>query len=430
MAVKAAIEKRLRVEFPTLQIPVVCGSARLGSLEAEGETDDFDDFADGYAKPAGRRGLQSAVDEASGDLSITERYRAASARIGSGMTEVSTAITGLMCTSGIAMMLRQIAVCLAELVRTADIADRAELASIRELIEARREEAAALGKRIGEEQASLAAFEGHANALQASFTEVEAHFKELVASAGGALRRELCALVREFADKEEGALLDTLQERPRLGAWRCDALRLRHEMEAAYLAAYEQAASDLDRVEQFLYPQLKLIVSSLLPDYGGNLLEAPAWPQAEAPAVAALGDKVTMDLGISWWRRWFAGRRAAEERVAHLRRLIDEDFLKIADGLVDEAEAHLVERVDYIMCRVNAVGNGLRAGMERRSANLARERLLLDGEGDEPGLERFEREQRERADVCLQRQQAYSAALGELDTVLEALDVAHGEVRP
>src|SRR5262245_10579099 len=430
MVVKAAIEKRLRLEFPTLQIPVVCGSARLGSLEALAETDDFDDFADGYAKPAGRRGLQSAIDEASGDRSITERCRAAHARIGSGLTEVSTAITGLMCTSSIAMMLRQIAVCLAELVRTADIADRAELGSIRELIEARREEAAALGKRIGEEQASLAAFEGHANALQASFTEVEAHFKELVASAGGVLRRELCALVREFADKEEGALLDTLQERPRLGAWRCDALRLRHEMEAAYLAAYEQAASDLDRVEQFLYPQLKLIVSSLLPDYGGNLLEAPAWPQAEAPAVAALGDKVTMDLGISWWRRWFAGRRAAEERVAHLRRLIDEDFLKIADDLVDEAEAHLVERVDYIMCRVNAIGNGLRAGMERRSANLASERLLLDGEGDEPCLERFEREQRERADACLQRQQAYSAALGELDTVLEALDVAHGGVRP
>ena len=176
--------------------------------------------------------------------------------------------------------------------------------------------------------------------------------------------------------------------------------------------SFEQAAADIDRVEQFLYPQLRLIVSSLLPDYRSELLEVPAWPEGLTPSIAPLGDKVTMDLGVSWWGSWFAARRAAKERANHLRCLIEEDFLKIADELVQEAETQLDQRVDYIMGRVNAISNGLRAGIERRTENLAREQALLDGAGDEESLERFEAEQRQRADACAGRLEAYAAAPG------------------
>ena len=397
-AVRATIEKRLRAEFPTLQIPVICGSARLANLRLN------PDRADGAA-PRPALGMHTSC----------------------GLVEVSAAIGRLMCTSSIAMLLRQIAVCLAELARTAEVSDRAELEAIDARLEARRLESAALRQRIEEEAASLAAFEEHASQLQASFRDVEAHFKELIASATQLLHRQLGTLVREFAETEAGALRAALQERPRRAAWRCDVVPLRQELEAAYLAACEQATSDLDRIEQFLYPQLKLIVKSLLPDYNGNLLEAPAWPQGLAPSVTALGDKVTMDLSTSWWSRWFAGRRAAEERARHLRYLIEEDFLKIADELAGEAQAHLCERVEYVMRRVDAIGNGLSAGIERRSASLARERVLLDGAGEVHGLETFEAEQKERADACVRRQEAHAAALDELGGVLEALDFAQGE---
>jgi len=318
-------------------------------------------------------------------------------------------------------------VCLAELVRTAEVTNRAELDSIDALVEARHQETAALGRRIEEERASLAAFEEHANQLQASFQEVETHFKELIASATQVLRHRLDSLVREFAERESGALREALQERPRQAAWRCDITPLRQELEAAYLGACEQATSDLDRIEQFLYPQLKLIVTSLLPDYSGSLLEAPAWPEGALPSVTALGDKVAMDLGTSWWSRWFAGRRAAEERARHLRYLIEEDFLRIADELVEEAQAYLLERVDYVMRRVDAISNGLRTGIERRGANLANERALLDGAAEGHDLERFEAEQKERANACVRRQEASSAALEELVSVLEALDIAQAE---
>jgi Dynamin family len=426
-AVRATIEKRLRAEFPTLQIPVICGSARLANQRLD--ADKADGAMPHRARTTATHGmrLQALIERAPDDGAGDGRPRAGMPHASCGLREVSAAIGRLMCTSSIAMLLRQIAVCLAELVRTAEVSDRAELEAIDARLAARRLESTALRQRIEEEVASLAAFEEHASQLQASFRDVEAHFKALIASATELLHRQLGTLVREFAEREAGALRAALQERPRRPAWRCDVTPLRLELEAAYLAACEQTTSDLDRIEQFLYPQLKLIVKSLVPDYGGSLLEAPAWAEGLAPSVAALGDKVTMDLSTSWWSRWFAGRRAAEERARHLRYLIEEDFLKIAVELVGEAQAHMCERVEYVMRRVDAIGNGLSAGIERRRAGLTKEQALLDGAGEAHGLEAFEAEQEGRADACLRRQEAHAAALDELGGVLEALDTAQGE---
>jgi len=91
--------------------------------------------------------------------------------------------------------------------------------------------------------------------------------------------------------------------------------------------------------------------------------------------------------------------------------------------------AYLTERVDYIMGRVRAVSSGLKTGVERRTANLARERALLEGVGDAEAAERFETEQRQRAEACRERQGAYAAVLAELQSVIEGLDGAQGESR-
>jgi signal recognition particle receptor subunit beta len=445
-AVKACIEKRLRAEFPTLHIPVVYGSAWLGNLVLQAEAGELPGIArpaepgsgTSGGAPSGASGRAACATQVrpqpmsgatAGGRAGGEPLRAAPVRMGSGMAEASAAITRLMCTSSIAMLLRQIAVCLAELARTAEVTVGAELQSIRELIEARRQEADALRKRVGTQETALAAFEEHANALQTSFQDVEAHFRTVVGKAGQILRERLCSLVRDFASREANALVNALQESPRQWTWRCDVLPLREDLEAAYLATFELAAKDLDRIEQLLYPQLKLIVSALLPDYSGGLLEVPAWPEGLTPSVAPLGDKVTVDLGVSWWRRWFSSRKAVKERANHLRFLIEEDFLRIADELTLEAEGQLGQRIDYIMNRVNAINSGLRTSVERRAAHLAAERALLDGAGDERSRERFEAEQQERAEACARRQETCAALLGELTAVLDGLDRVEGESR-
>jgi hypothetical protein len=83
----------------------------------------------------------------------------------------------------------------------------------------------------------------------------------------------------------------------------------------------------------------------------------------------------------------------------------------------------------YIMQRVNAISSGLRTGIERRSAGLAREHALLNGTGNEEALERFEMEQNERAEACVRKQDAYADALRELGSALEGLDGMQGDTR-
>lgn len=427
--VKAVVEKRLQLEFPALQIPVICGSAWMGNLRLQARDGDLHaSLKPAQVKALRQAGLLAPIDAAPAQLSTAEQSRVAVAmHVNSGMREVSAAITRLMSTSSIAMLLRQIAVCIAELVRSADIGNRAELASINELLDARRREVTALRDAIGQEQKSLSAFEERTATLQNSFREIEGHLNQLVGSASQSLRHQLCNRVRLFADGQAQALIEGLETDPAAKAWNCDVTPLREALLETYVVSFEEAAGDLTRVEQFLYPQLKVIVASLLPGYGGNLLEAPLWPEAEPPAVAPMSDRVDMALEASGWRRWFRSRQSIDDRAAGLRRLIEEEFFRIADQLVAAAEKGLGDRVEHVMQRINAISAGLRIGIERRVANLAKERALLDGIGDAAALHRFEIEQQQRVDECLRKQESYSAALREVATVIERLDAAQGE---
>jgi hypothetical protein len=424
--IKSAVEQRLRLEFPALRIPVICGSAWMGNLRLQaGDGDLHARLRPAQVKALRQAGLLAPVDAAPAQLSTAERSRVATAmHLSSGMREVSAAVTRLMCTSSIAMLMRQIAVCLAELAKSADAGNRAEIQAISDMLEARRGEASAHAAAIAEERASLAAFEERAETLQASFTEIECHFSHLIGTACQMLRHDLNGRVRAFAESEADTMLHALDVNRRLKTWRCDVTPLREQVLATYMAAFEQAAADLTRVEEFLYPQLKVIVSSLLPGYGGNLLEVPAWPSHTAPAVGPLSDKVDMVLAAPVLSRWFGARRSNEERADDLRNLIESEFLRVADELIEVTERALGERVAYVMQRINAISTGLNIGIQRRRENLAREQALFDGDGGGTSFAVFEADQKQHLDACEFKRASCEAALGELAAVLQGLDAA------
>jgi hypothetical protein len=111
-----------------------------------------------------------------------------------------------------------------------------------------------------------------------------------------------------------------------------------------------------------------------------------------------------------------------------VRRLIQQEFFALVEELVQGAEQHLKLRVDYTMQRANAIGAGLRMGIDQRRASLAGELALLSGSGDEDALARFEREQCERASICVARRAVYASALEQLTQMLESLDALQGAV--
>ena len=335
------------------------------------------------------------------------------------MRELSAAISRTVCASAVAVLLRQIAACLAASLRCAEQADRAEVGAIEEALATRRKNAEAARARIDEEQKALALFEERAGALRKSFREVGDHLHDIVKLGSNMLRTQLRDTVRDFADAQADALLRTL---PRRKAWKCDVAPLREQVEGRYLQAIGRIDAEFARVEQFLFPHLKVIVAGLLPNYDPELLEAPAWPLEKGPSTAALSRLGTMDLQAGWLQRWRAARRAPLERASHVRRHIQQEFFPLVEELIAGAEQHLKLRVDYTLERAHAIGAGLRMGVEQRRANLASELTQLNGAGDADPRERLVREQGDRAALCIARRAVYTFALEQLATLLERLD--------
>jgi hypothetical protein len=400
--VKAAVEARLSAELPALRIPVICGSAWLAGrlLEPQAAACAAAEAAP-PSPPDGSRGLLSA---------------------GSGMGELSAAISKTMCASGVAVLLRQIAACLAEWLHSAERADRAEVGAIEEARATRRKNAEAARARVAEEQRALTLFEERADALRKSFREVGDHLHDIVKLGSNMLRTQLRDTVRDFSDAQADALLRALPRRKAWQAWQCDAEPLREQVEDRYLRAIARIEAEFARVEQFLYPHLKVIVAGLLPDYDPELLAAPVWPLDKGPSTAALSRLGSMDLEAGWLRRLLSARRTLLDRANHVRRHIQQEFFPLVEDLIEDAEQHLKLRVDYTLERANAIVAGLRMGIERRRASLASEFAQLNGAGDSDANEQLARAQYDRTAICIARRAASTSALEQLTALLERLD--------
>ncbi|HEX2338728.1 MAG TPA: dynamin family protein [Hyphomicrobiaceae bacterium] len=406
--VRRSVKKRLRLEFPNLHIPVISGSAWLGGLEMS-------------SQPAsGKEAQFSALVAGSGSPF-------AAPALATGMSEVAAAITQMMCNSTIAVLLQQIASCLLELVRSDQAGVSAQLQQMQMLFEAERTEVNALQKKIAEEEAALAAFEARAHALRASFEEMQAHFDRTIESGQNMLRSELRSIVRDFAQTSADRLAAAIENGVSTRSWRCNVTPLRSDLETAYLTAFDDLARDVVRVEQFLYPQLQVIVSNLLPGYRGTVLEAPEAPLAGSLSLSALSDRVTMDLDTHWWTHWFRARRSAHEHGNQLRILIENDFLPIVEQLVGDAVDSLRQRIEYTMQRASAIASGLLSGVEQRRQNLAVQAAPLRGSDDVQSAAHRQGEQIARIQKCLEQQATLTASCEELESILAGLDGLQSE---
>jgi hypothetical protein len=257
-------------------------------------------------------------------------------------------------------------------------------------------EATMLRAKIAEEQESLRIFEERAGALLATFKQIETHFTELINSGTESLRSDLLRLVHEFSDQQ--AQLVTLSQgtrKPRA----CNVMPLRVRLETAYIAAFDKLASDLVRIESFLYPQLKTIVANLVSDTPSGYLEPPTEPMQPLPS-APLSVTIALDLVERWWKLWFGPKPSPQEQADHLRDLIETEFAAVVDELARLARMRLAERVDHTLKRVNTVGDGLLAGIKKRKSLLAEEHNHLSKIGNEQSAD----------GEPSQRKHAYSAA--------------------
>lgn len=394
-AVRSAVERRLRVEFPAIDIPVIVGSSRWGM-----------------------RGISAAdvdPDVHSDASQATAPYEH------SGIPQVASAITRSMASSGAAVLLRQVAACFLEIAKSTEMTARSELQSIEQHLTERLMEARVLSERIAEEQESLRVYEERTGALRATFRQIETHFVELIDNGTGALHGDLQRLVHEFSDQQAQLVMHSQEARTSRKSPRCNAMPLRVRLETAYLSAFEKLAGDLVRIESFLFPQLKTIVANLVADIPSDYLEPPAEPMQPLPS-APLSTAIAIDLGEQWWKLLFATKPSPQEQADHLRDLIRTEFAPVVDELTRLAHMSLAARIEHTVKRLSAVGDGLLAGIEMRKSLLVAECDRLNRIGDEQSLQRADNELSQRKRACTAAQTACTALGEELTRLIQALE--------
>ncbi|HXF54909.1 MAG TPA: dynamin family protein [Hyphomicrobiaceae bacterium] len=420
--IKAAVEQRLRREFPARDIPVIVGSAWLGALGHELRSGDW------VLDPAQRSALERIGlfrSGASETLSEAERRRlAAVLHETSGMAEISATIGRLMYSAGGAILLQQIAACLLELAQAAEISATTELDTIERLRAARQAEASALAASIAEERHSLEQFRVRAQTIDATFREIEAHLADIIRRGAGTLRNDLQEIVRGFAEELAAEVLNELRQGRRGRFWSFDVGALRERLEAAYLDAFRRMAGDLTRVERFLYPQLEAIAAKLLPNAPEAFRAVPVAPLEPIPC-EALSSRVALELGAPWWKQWVAARPSPEEKAQHLKQLVKDEFYPVIEALVRLAETRLAERARDVMARADALSESMLTAIERRKQRLAAQQDLLEGGGgDRQAVRRLHEEQDRRAKALREAKSACALSSEELGRVLRLLEAS------
>jgi hypothetical protein len=419
-AIKSAVERRLRLEFPAIDIPVVIGSSWWGSMGALATEADLSDHLTPSQISALAKGLPH-IPEIGGSSARVDRLRLSDTLYQhSGIPQVAAVMETSMASSSTAILLRQAAACFLEIAMSTETSAKVELQSIEHRLAARQLEIRNLGESIAQEQESLRLFEERAGALRETFSQIEAHFAELIDHGTEALRSELQRIVHEFSDQQAQQV--TLS--PPAGnpgkAQRCNVVPLRVRLETAYLSGFDKLAGDLVRIESFLYPQLKAIVANLVPDIPGGYLEPPTGPMQALPS-APLSTTISLDLSERWWKHLFTTKPTPQEQADHLRQLIDSEFGAIISELARLARIRLTERTDHTLKRLNAVASGLAAGIDMRKSLLAAECDRLATMGNEQA-QQADGEMIERKDACSTARTACALLSEQLAQLMQTLE--------
>jgi signal recognition particle receptor subunit beta len=425
-AVQSAVERRLRSEFPAIDIPVIIGSSWWGSIGALASDVDLNahltpDQVSALAKPLAH------VPRVGDSLERVDRLRLSETLYQrSGMLQVAAALEASMSSSSTAILLRQAAACFLEIAKSTEIAAKVELRSIEQRLTARQLEIRNLGEKTAEEQESLRLFEERAGALRETFRQIETHFTELIDNGTEALQGELQRIVHEFSDQQAQQV--TLSRPPGSPGrpQRCNVVPLRVRLETAYLSEFDKLAGDLLRIESFLYPQLKAIVANLVPDISGGYLEPPTEPMQALPS-APLSTTISLDLSERWWKHLFTTKPTPQEQADYLRQLIDTEFGVIITELARLAHLRLSERTDHTLKRLDAVASGLVTGIDMRKSLLAAECDRLATMGNEQA-QQADGELIERKEACTAARTASTLVREQLMRLMQTLEAS--ETRP
>jgi len=383
------VRSSLRRELPTLELPVVTGSAYWANAALRGSQADVERAWSPKAKTYAQHLTQRAGSVAGHDR---DEQLAQSLLLCSGLPALLDVLADLTPGSHAGRVLKRISRSFCELAKVSANAARQELAVAgSEVIQSGDDYEEHGENELRAVDAEAKEHERLTTVLQDVLTDMKERSALAISEQCGRISSALHEVVRGFSEAECRNMRAAIVK-GRRGVWRCDPVPLQRRLEERLVGSHREAEQELANLEADIFPQLKELLKRYSPRWGEPGPDGGNEPGSlELPLLAVLGvPSISMELGEPPRWRWRRGRDG-EKRIAELAGVIEAEWRTITHKLVQTARAHLEARQSSIVQEASQVYAGVvEVFKEQNRARLQRARALIDNEKkpDRSDLER------------------------------------------
>ncbi|MCL4766213.1 MAG: hypothetical protein KJZ80_08270 [Hyphomicrobiaceae bacterium] len=417
----AHVRQALVREFPSLDIPVIAGSARWAAQalapDEAGVRETLTPALLAYARHKGA--LRPVEVKSSGpaapveDLSTVQLARTLA--VCSGYPELRRELTGLLLRSHGAHLIRQIAAYFAELSQVNEANVREEMVRLAIASEGGAEDTAEADRELKQVQGELVRIQSVAAELERNLAGLQKLLNETVAEQRTRLYEGLAEILEDYACREGNGLVEALEQGRARRHWRCETTSLRLLVEAELEAARRAVQERLAGCAFNVFPALRETMLRRSP--GIELPEAPV-PRLGATTVRVpIEDSIALDLATPGSLIGWARSRTPAEHASELERMLIEEFMPAIDEVIRLASAELQREAADLSERSTAISVAVIDALRSQSeAHIARAKVLLDARDMRPREELTQAERlhslRERVAVA----EALSRRLADINT--------------
>jgi GTP-binding protein EngB required for normal cell division len=372
-AVTVSVRRELQKEFPGADIPLIAGSARWANFAITAGRDDLDRCIDreaiDYLRRRGVWPSNSVVHALKSDDDALELMRGVLFK-GSGLEEIYRAIDGLLAGSRFASAMRQMNRWFVEMTRASEASTREELQSFSRAHSAEEDMAKYSRDELARLRGELERLQRVSEVIDRSATLFKERQMEIVTGELVMLRLRLLGKVDHYAAMERSALVERLLSGKTPRAWSFDTQPIRRELAEEFTAGFHQAEAQLLTLQREIMPQLRDLLSMLVPEAGETLtLDAVRRP-VPPPRLMSLSSSVSLDLDSSWWWQWWKREPTPLQRGREVEQLIREEFGSVVDELLAVCRQNLGEYVAATAEWSFGICESIAQSISRRRKNL------------------------------------------------------------
>ncbi len=386
----AQVRQTLAREFPSVEIPVLAGSAKWAIQALDPNRLDARELLTpsllAYAKHKGA--LRALEAKFGGQIPPAEEVSGAQlARmlaVCSGYPELRRELTELLHRSHSAHLIRQIAAYFAELSQVNEASVREEMVKVAIVAEgAPVEDTADADRELKQVQGELVRIQSVAAELERNLASVQNTLGEVVAEHRTRLYEGLAEILEEYARREGNELVQAFAENRAKRHWRCHTKPLRQFVEAELVAARTAAEERIAASPLNVFTALRETMLRRSPEL--KLPEAPVPRLGPNSVRVPIEDSIALDLATPGSLIGWSRHRTPEEHASELERMLIEEFMPAMDEVIRIASAELQRQTSDLSERSTAISVAVIDALRSQSEGyIARAKELLDARESRP----------------------------------------------